>query len=124
MPPTQTEDYTYYNVSVISDVTDPKCSSKVNQRASKIMRVWKEIPRNICYSLIDTDGLVVFPVDSSHPEVNQEVTISFRKLSNYATDFDPWDSNYRLIPTDTNVTIKLRGPQNTEINRCEPTVHS
>jgi hypothetical protein len=80
MPPEQTEQFTYYNITVISDVTDPKCSSKVNQGASKIMRVWRDDPRNACYSLTDFDTLGFSPVDSANkiPEVGQEVTINFR----------------------------------------------
>jgi hypothetical protein len=51
MPPEQVDQFSYYNVTVVSDVTDPKCSSKVNQRASKILRVWRDDPRNALYLL-------------------------------------------------------------------------
>lgn len=110
MPPEQIDQFSYYNVSVESDVTDPKCSSKINQRASKILRVWRDDPRNECYSLIDTEGLVFSPVDFSNrrPEAGEEVTISLRKLSNYANDFEPWEPQFALTPQDTNMNIRLK----------------
>lgn len=110
MPPEQIDQFTWYNITVVSDVTDSKCSSKVNQRASKLLRVWRDDPRNECYSLIDTEGLVFSPVDltNGQPEVGQEVTITFRKLSNYANDYEPWDPLFTLTPQDTNINLKLK----------------
>ena len=81
MPPEQVDQFTYYNVTVESDVTDPKCSSKVNQRASKIMRVWRDDPRNECYSLIDTNGLVISPADSDSPEEVNVPQVDLNELS-------------------------------------------
>lgn len=122
MPPAQTDQFSYYNITVESDVTDPKCSSKINQRASKIMRVWRDDPRNECYSLIDTDGLVFSPVDFANriPQTGQEVTLTFRKLSNYANDYEPWDPLFTLTPQDTNINIRLTGAENTIITQALP----
>ncbi len=119
MPPAQTDQFSYYNITVESDVTDPKCSSKINQRASKIMRVWRDDPRNECYSLIDTDGLVFSPVDFANriPQTGQVVTMTFRKLSNYANDYEPWDPLFTLTPQDTNINLRLTGPENTVITQ-------
>lgn len=117
MPPEQIDQFSYYNVTVESDVTDPKCSSKINQRASKILRVWRNDPRNQCYSLIDTDGLVFSPVDYPNrlPEVGQEVTITLRKLSNYANDYEPWDPLFTLTPQSTNINLRLKQRDFTDI---------
>lgn len=122
MPPPQTDQFSYYNITVESDVTDPKCSSKINQRASKIMRVWRDDPRNECYSLIDTDGLVFSPVDFANriPQTGQVVTLTFRKLSNYANDYEPWDPLFTLTPQDTNINLRLTGPENTVITQVLP----
>jgi hypothetical protein len=124
MPPEQVDQFSYYNVTVVSDVTDPKCSSKVNQRASKILRVWRDDPRNACYSLIDSNGLGISPVDFTDrkPEAGEEVTISFRKLSNYANDYEPWNPLFTLTPVDTNINIKLKqtGMETEEIIQTLP----
>lgn len=124
MPPEQTDQFTWYNVTVVSDVTDPKCSSKINQRASKLLRVWRDDPRNQCYSLIDSEGLVFSPVDffNSKPEVGQEVTITLRKLSNYANDYEPWDPLFTLTPQDTNMNLRLKkqGSADTVITSVVP----
>jgi hypothetical protein len=74
------------------------------------MRVWRDDPRNECYSLVDSNGIGFSPVSMSNrqPERGQEVTISFRKLSNYANDYEPWEPLFTLTPQDTNINLRLK----------------
>ncbi len=104
-------DVGYYNVTVQSIVTDPKCSSNIPQSSSQIVNVWKSFPKDECYSL--TRNLATTP---PNPEVNQEVTITFEKLSNYANNYDAWDTNYHLSPTPTKIILNINGPTSGNTN--------
>ncbi len=99
----------WYNVVVESVVTDPKCSSNIPLTASQQVRVWEDFPKDECYSLVK--NLAASPLN---PEVNQEVTLTFNKLSNYASEHDIWDTDYTLSPTPTKIKLEADGSKASE----------
>jgi hypothetical protein len=67
-----------YKAVIKTRVTDCQCSSTLEQSKSKEFSVAEDFPDDSCYTLIK--DLHALP---ESPEVNEKVTITFNKISNY-----------------------------------------
>ena len=72
--------------------------------ASQLVTVWEDYPRDECYTLFRN-----FNTDPEQPEVDEQVSITFDKLTNYANDYDAWDPLYTLSPEGTDLTLTITG---------------
>ncbi len=94
-----------YNASVITGVPDAKClqDSVIPQSQSKFFNVWATAPKNACYTLIN--GLSYSP---EFGEAGKQMNFAFNKISNYANNYDIWDSRYDLTPVSTWATYLIK----------------
>lgn len=85
-----------YSAKVYTDVTDEKCSSYIQESASKDFSVLSEEPRNMCYALLNE-----LATSNQFPKQGDILDISATKISNYA------DDNYALTPIPTDITLAV-----------------
>lgn len=92
---TPTADGTY-TATVTTDVIDNQCALSEQANSAKNFTVYPARPTNECYTLLN--GLAT---DDPYPVVNQDIKITYTKISNYA------DNNHikTAIPTNVQYTI-------------------
>ncbi len=100
-----------YLVRTTSTVTDGKCVASSTLTAEQTVTVWEHYPKNQCYSMAQDMGVL-----TSNPVEYDPLTIQFKKLTNYAYDYDPWETERTLTPQASRATLDITGPeQKTEI---------
>ncbi|NOQ55478.1 MAG: hypothetical protein GQ477_01585, partial [Nanohaloarchaea archaeon] len=93
-----------YKIIATSTATDTKCLSSDPQTTEKSdILVYAEAPRNECYTILN--GL---SASDPQPEINEQVTISYTKISNHANDEVMGTGSYVLTPTETDVTYTIK----------------
>ncbi len=93
-----------YKIIATSTATDAKCLSSDPQTTEKSdILVYAEAPRNECYTILN--GL---SASDPQPEINEQVTISYNKISNHANDEVMGAGSYVLTPTETGVTYTIK----------------
>ncbi len=85
-----------HKIIVTTDVIDTKCSSSMEESASKLVHVLSDNPRNMCYTILND-----LATSNPFPIQGELLTITTEKISNHA------DDNYIFtpVPTDADLTI-------------------
>ncbi|MEA3514581.1 MAG: PKD domain-containing protein [Nanoarchaeota archaeon] len=85
-----------YTATVTTDVIDNQCASSEEASSAKELEVYPARPANECYTILNS-----LATDDPYPVINQEIEITYTKISNYA------DTNHvkTAIPTDVEYTI-------------------
>ena len=89
-----------YKVVLKSIIEDNKCTNSQEETASKELYVFEEKPQNVCYTILNN-----LETSNKFPNINDIITVSFTKISNYI------DNNYILTPLKTKITYELRQGQ-------------
>ncbi|MCM2325793.1 MAG: MopE-related protein [Candidatus Woesearchaeota archaeon] len=80
-----------YTISVTTHVTDDQCANVIDDSASNSVTVWPHYPKNECWT--EVQGLQVLDQGTAK-YVGEPITIRFQKRSQYAPNYDPWETQY------------------------------
>ncbi|MDO8660728.1 MAG: hypothetical protein Q7K43_02465 [Candidatus Woesearchaeota archaeon] len=94
-----------YTAIVSTEVTDNQCESNIPQSAEKEFNVLSQQPQNQCYTLLNNLAL------DRTPRVGQQVTASYNKISNHASQTGI------LTPTRTDVQYTVFDPFGNILNQ-------
>jgi hypothetical protein len=85
-----------YRVVVRTNVVDDKCSSSMEEYASKQFQVLVKGPQNMCYTLMNN-----LAISDPFPFIGEQIEVSGTKISNYADEYG------NLYPTKTDMHYKI-----------------
>ena len=99
-----------YKAVVESKVVDDQCdvSSVIVDNSQKSFSVLVDRPRLQCYTLLND-----LEVDKAQPMKNQQLTFTFRKITNEA------DANVNLVAKDTKVTYTMKNNDNGQLTSVD-----
>lgn len=86
-----------YRAEIVTDVVDNQCSSSETMATSQNFDVLPGRPTDECYVLLNDLSL-----SDATPEVNQEITVSYTKISNYADV----DHEKTAVPMQADYTVR------------------
>ena len=95
-----------YTITVTTRVTDDQCASNEEDSATSVVKVWERYPKDEYWT--DIMGLIVKNQEAVHL-IDQPLTVAFQKRSQYAPNYNPWETQYNTLKRKvaTNISVFL-----------------